>query len=467
MKRLFIAMTFITGIISLPLLAEAQGISAYGKPVINKTSRVDDLIKASDGLKYHKDFTTQTVTNGAYGSDTDEAIYGNADFANGTYTPTISIDRSLYSDTFCATDGTIYNLSQSNLLNYTNGLWTSTGFVTAKGIKIEPSRINQWHDAAFNNAAAWKATGGTKIKLIVDGSVYTTNYYPSANIMEFTGTTAGHRLGQDTDVLKLSSGSKYSVACSMKGSGTLHYQFYDGASQYSSSFTLTSSYRVYSATFTAASSTSYGAINIRLPTNNNVDAFISWCNVEGYLTSGAPYSTSFIPNTSTTLNSKRPATTFKIPILGNTDSAQTILIKFVPMNTFANDATNRTFIDSDTKSRLIRKETTGTVITAYPNATDSVAVKASGTTTYQAGVSYVMAFVFSQSSPYVKVYTNGTLEGQYTSGTFTPNIWSGTDYLYIGSDSSGANQASIILQSITQYEGDKSNDITAITNALN
>ncbi len=156
--------------------------------------------------------------------------------------------------------------------------------------------------------------------------------------------------------------------------------------------------------------------------------------------------TSRIPTSTTPLT--RNASTLKYENAGNsTAEEETILIKFTPYSTFANDGISRPLYSTDTKERLIRSTPSGDKVTSYANSTDSISSAAATTTTPLLNTTAVICAVFKHSSPYVKVYYNGSAQGTDVADDFTNPAW-GT-YFGVGYSTSGSLSGTIA--SVTKF----------------
>lgn len=155
----------------------------------------------------------------------------------------------------------------------------------------------------------------------------------------------------------------------------------------------------------------------------------------------------------------------KYQTLGNRTAAQeTIVIKFAPTGDFANDGVYRIISSTDTKTRQIRKDDTGTVVKFIPNNTDSPTSNPVTTTTPLDGVSYVSTLICKKTSPYALNYLDGVLEGSDTDN-FTNNAW-GT-YFYIGCAVSGDLQLNGIIHKVAFFNRALSqSEVATVTNLM-
>jgi len=156
----------------------------------------------------------------------------------------------------------------------------------------------------------------------------------------------------------------------------------------------------------------------------------------------------------------------KYLIAGNrTAEQETIVIKFTPTGDFANDGVIRMILSNDGSVRQIRKEATGTVISFFPNLTDSAGVNKSGTTTLLDNVSYLLIISCTNSPSTYQIFANNSQEGTTGTDAWTVNTFSGS--FYIGSTATGTLQANGYIEKLLFFNRDLStSEKTVIYNLL-
>ena len=175
--------------------------------------------------------------------------------------------------------------------------------------------------------------------------------------------------------------------------------------------------------------------------------------VEGSGSTNQPVATSFIPTTTASLTRAGDVLTYLTA--GNRKAnEETILIKFIPLGgSFANDGIERNVFSSPTvggyKNRALRKYTSGTKATMYPNLTDSASVSCSTSPVPTINESLVAGCVVKHTSPYIIVYSNGGSPTTYTTGDWIDPVFSSVFNIAMGSASD--KQLNGIIQKVAIF----------------
>jgi hypothetical protein len=349
-------------------------------------------------------------------------------------------------------NGVITVNTTTNLPDFTNGIWTSTGFLGGKeysGYLAEAQATNALKDSYFNNATStyWRAV----VTATVGGDNTYVNPCLGGQVLKVVSTAQFD--GVQTAMANkptLAVTNKCTVYALVRGSGSAMLYFKGdtaGLSQYGTPVTLSDKWVQISANFTNDGSV---LCNVGVVSNDALTTiYIAHIQFETAGSTSQPVATSFIPTT--TAAATRAADVLTYLTAGNRNAnEETILIKFMPLGgSFANDGILRVMVDSSTKIRKIDKNTTGNVLRIFPNGSDSASVQKASTTVPALNTSYVVGGVFKHSSPYANIYVNGLSEGTYTVGDWTTNAWGST--FYIGSNSAGINQLSGIIQRVAIF----------------
>lgn len=389
-----------------------------------------------------------------------------ADYAAGSPIGVFTSARSATAPaTYVDDKGVIQLVTTADKPRFKGGYYDETGFHAQRGLMVEPSSTNlltRTDGTAYSGGlwTGWTAAGGgvrvTSNKLIpeltsISGATSQRVVYVSGSDIGLEGPLSGVGSVANGDVITVSLKLKINAlsGCSFRPS----LQIYDSGSVYLSTYygpnftTVTSGWIEHQFKSTITNATA-SRIKFKCYIQGLADGDVADVEIYAVQAEKRHDATSYIPTSTSALT--RPAEVLKYATAGNRNaSEETILIKFAPNSTFANDGVVRQLLASDTKSRALIKNTTDDTIRTYPNISDN----GSATRLHLAGLmgntSYVVAGVVKHSSPYVTAYTNGSSNGSYTAGDWTDPAW-GT-YFYIGSNQSGANQLSGIIQSVAIF----------------
>ena len=407
--------------------------------------------------------------------------YQNTDNLIGDYSvgsPTATFTRatdSTHPATYVDANGVIQLVTTADVPRFAGGYYDATGFHSAKGLYMEAAGTNLLirTDGTASGSGLWTGWSATNYQSITGTPVPTNNLIPelsgisgaTSQRYQYTGIATdtnktGYISATMTGAASVAENNVCTFSVYVKAPTTNTYadtnliiDWRDSSNNAVGTATqtnifnnLTTSWRKFSVTGTAPALTDRVLIYILMTgidNGENVDIEIACPQLEKN-----PYPTSFIPTTTDALT--RNAEVLKYAIAGNRTAAEeTIAIKFMPLGgSFANDGIARGLSSTDTKLRLLRKNTDETACRAYANVTDNGAVGKASSTINLVNTSYVFSSVFQHSSPYINVYINGSSEGTYTAGDFTDPAW-GTNF-EIGSYSA-LNQLNGLIQSIAIF----------------
>ena len=412
----------------------------------------------------------------------------NARMSTGSPTATFTATRSATTpSTYIDSSGIIQLVTSSNIPRFAGGYYDSTGFHAQKGVMIEAVATNLLIRTDGTASAAGLWTGWVKEETVVNDPTFTQVTAPTG----ISGSTAqrmqyvdGADVNSQFQVISTSTGAAtvapdnvvtFSIMARTQTSVTganfiIQISWRDNvdaliSTTNSATLTLTSSWKYFQLTGTAPALTD--RVKVKIGPSSGVDqGDIVDFEIYAPQIEISPYATSFIPTTTAALT--RNAETLTYPISGNRTAAQeTIAIKFMPLGgSFANDGVRRVLTDTNTKSRIIKKTQTGTVITFLPNEPDNGAVLKDTTTVPLLNTSYVYTATCVNSPSSYAGYLNGTQEGTTGSTAWTLNTW-GTNF-YIGSNSSSTEQLNGLIQRVAIFNRALSaSEVSAITTLLN
>jgi hypothetical protein len=391
--------------------------------------------KLPSGLTFYKDFTLSTSLT--------------ADYSIGS--PTATFTRSTdatHPATYIDSNGIIQLVTTSDVPRFAGGYYDETGFHSAKGLMIEKSSNNVSLDSYFSNGTTdyWGSTGTATI---TSDSTYP-NPYGGGNIQKIVSTAQYGGIKNSTATRPTLYENKITqVSALVRGSGSVmtYLKVIGGASQYGTPATLSDNWLLISGTFTPDGT---GVSEVGVVSNDASTTFyVSYIQCERSSSINNPYPTSFIPTTTAALT--RGAETLKYPISGNRTAAQeTISIQFMPLGgSFANDGILRRIIDTDTKQRILDKNTTGSVIRTFGNATDDAGSNTSTVTEPTVNTSYNVCSTYQiTGNPNTLIYINGILENS-SNDNFTSPVW-GSNF-YIGSNNTSTTQGNILTERISIF----------------
>lgn len=395
------------------------------------------------GLSFFKDYTNNQST-------------ADADYSVGSATATVTSARSGSSPaTYFTTAGLIQTTTTANVPRWTQGYYDGTGFHSSPGIIIEQGgsattgKNNIIQSEVFTDVA-WVATTLTVTSGVADGVLNST-----VSILSATATVS-----KIIQAVVDAVAGKYTASIFIKrktGTGTISLRA-------NTADTATDITAFVGTNWTRVQVTSSSAINptfeLDISTNGD-EVYVFGAQLEKF-----PWMTSYIPTT--TVARTRAAETLKYPISGNrTAATESIFISFIPLgSTFLNDGIQRTFHDTDTKQRQMRKSTGDSIIRQYSNLTDNSTAFTLSSTSPTINTSTILSSSITHISPYIRIYTNGVLETSYNTADWTDPAW-GTNF-EVGSASAGNGQINGIVQNIAIYSSWKDTpDVNHISNIMN
>jgi hypothetical protein len=395
---------------------------------------------------------------------------------------------------------------------YVTGTWTKTNVVTTPsqtitdlidyvgagyfrmtytGISTDGSSKSLGY--SFGSTPAWSIVNGEKYTVsfwakgsvsgcslsigAVDvgeggGSTWMGSPTSSCTILEDTWrrfsitTTATDRTANITSIEDIGSGkckiyasNSFSTGCTVWIENTTNYNgSYTIANQTSSSFEITAAF---AGTETGLARRKVRTVSGRFTVSgigegDTLDVSLALIQLEKG--TGA---TSFIPNLNVSAGVERSADILSITnseIRGN--SKESIFIECTPSIALTNDATVRYLLTDDFKGRNISKTSTGTVLSFYPNYSESPTASANFSP-MTVGTKYILGAISDSSSPYVSTYTGATLSNTYTTAPFTAYS-DPTGKFYIGSNTDGSSSFNGVIHGVAIYTNNKKDYVSNI-----
>jgi hypothetical protein len=393
------------------------------------------------------------------------------DYSLGSPTATFTRATSATTPaTYVDANGVIQKVTTSDVPRFAGGYYDETGFHSARGLYMEAAATNliKDSDGTLSGSGAWtnwsfaddvtnvptKTQVSQTLLNITDSTAQRwEQVFGDGTYSKFTTPTTGTGTFAQNDVATYSVFIKGTVTgitslklyFSEKDSSAVDGTEHSGADIQAS---LTTEWRKfsYSVQLTDADLSRVSArIFVEHAGSGSIDLQIACPQVEKN-----PYPTSFIPTATAALT--RNAEVLKYEIAGNrTAATETIAIKFMPMGgSFANDGLIRNILDSDADRIVLRKQSTLTTVSFFPNLTDDSGTLLTGGTTNLLNTSYVETAISygATAGTNYELFLNGSSDGSGTTNYTTPTL--GT-YFYLGSNNSGLSQLNGLIQSIAIF----------------
>jgi hypothetical protein len=431
-----------------------------GKTMGNTKGKVNGMVRGQSvpshfppGLTFYADYTKATQRD-------PKALY--PCYAAQDYTPAYQVAKSATTpSSYIDKNGVIQVTTTSNLPDFTNGYYDTTGFHLASGYLAEATATNYCKDSYFANGTGTYWTAGGTATIAKSSDVV--NVYGGYQVMKLVGSADMDRLIGPT--FTSASSTTYTVSTIVSGSGSVKLRFYQGdtGSNDGSAITLTATPSRYSWTVANVN----GGTASRCAVVQNGAGAVT-CYVYSMQVESAPYPTSFIPTTTAALTRADDVLTYLTA--GNRNAnEETILIKFTPLGgSFANDGVGRFLVTTQATSRRRVYKPTGAGVTSNPQGATSGTCVSTTTMSPAVNTSYVLGSVIKISSPYVTNYINGRPDGTPD----TTHSWSVVNFaggtFYIGSNYDVTSGANCIIQKVAIFNRAlTANEVLVATQEMN
>ena len=433
MKKILLAILFIAfsiGVSEAKITLKPTGIRKVSadRVMIDRNKPMKVAAQIPQGLTYWKD-----LENSWENLSADYAI-GSAVF---TYT------RASGGGSYYDSTGKVYTFAtgQTNLPILSPGYYDATGFHTGnKGLKVEATITNRATYSGTPENAAWTKTNITADN--DDAGSSSPDGVATANSL-----TASAANGTFVQAYAITGDpATYTVSVWLKrktGTGVVDLgAVEDGTGK--AAVTVTTEWTRHFVTATTDGDDAGKDPAFYLELESDTDAVY----VYGMQLEASPVMTSYTPNATTAVTRGAEVLTYLIAN-NRTAEAETIVIKFAPGGTFANDGVERDISGTDTKNRAIFKVNTRSDVTSYPNITDSGSSVAISNTSPINNTKLVVSSVFQHVNPYANIFYDGVSKGTETVDDYINPLWGAS--FYLGSNNAGANQGNIIIERVEIY----------------
>lgn len=372
-----------------------------------------------------------------------------ANFSIGSGTATFTATRGASNPaTYIDSSGLVVTTTTSNVPRFTGGFYNSTGFVSRPGIIIEGASTNLVPASAEFDDASWTATNVT-----VDdqtGDLNAPDGTATADLLTATNANGTVLLASAV------TGATFSVWLRRKtGTGNIDITA-NGGTNYTTVTLVSGQWARF--TVTAASASQKAGIRIVTST----DAVYAW----GAQFENLVFATSYIPTTAGALTRNKENLSYVCS--GNINiSEKSVFGKFYHFQNRTGANTTTTLFETDADLVRLRSwDSAAGNVRFFPNGTQNSGVVAGANHAFVAGTSYVYTGVASHSSPYAKLYVDGSSIATYTVGDWT-DLSLGTNF-YIGENNAAGQQLYGTVKSICIFSDAKTAaSVTAITNIMN
>lgn len=416
-------------------------------PNQSRTDSLNNWVNNLGGVLFFKNFS----------SGRSETL--DADFSVGSATATFTATRTGEGNspgTYVDANGVIQlQTATDNTPRYQGGYYDSTGFHAGNvGLMVEGAMTNRATYSGTPENAAW-----TKTNITADNDDAGSSSPDGVATANSLTASAGN--GSFTQAYTDASAGVYTASLWIKrktGTGVVNLRANTGDAYTAITTSVTSGWTRVSV---SSSSLTNPTFDLQLVTSGDA------VYVYGMQLEKNPYMTSYIPNATTAL--ARGAEVLKYLIAGNRRAdEESIYVKFVPSftGTTKGNFTNNV-MGTDTKTRIISDGWAGDFV-VYPNNNDSATCKNGAITSIcSINTSVLVTGVIKHSSPYIKLYKDGSdTSKDQTANDFTNPAW-GT-YMYIATSNGGTNQLNGIIQSVLIVgRANTAGEVLTNTNLLN